>query len=113
MDSPTEDSVDVPVEKNLPEIYRKITDNLPDVSSEVNPEAIGQEDEFSGKKLGRQRTKDLIDQVLDYIAVYGDPPKDLSIRMRHYYMHHERLPERRKKYAEEKKRKRREKSNTS
>ncbi len=100
-----------PVEKNLPENYRKTTESLPDVTSEIASEAIEQEDEFSGLKEGRQRTKDQVDEVLDYIVEYGVPPKDLSMRMRNYYIHHPRLVERKKARAREKRTRRQKKDN--
>jgi hypothetical protein len=102
-----------PVEKNLPENYRKSTEYLPDVTSELASEAIEQEETFSGLKEGRQRTKDQVDEVLDYIVEYGIPPKGLSMRMRNYYIHHPRLSERKKAHAREKKTRKRKKDNTS
>lgn len=106
-------SVVDPVEKNLPENYRKTTELSPDVTSEMSSEANEQEEAFSGLKEGRQRTKDQVDQVLDYIVEYGEPMKDLSMRMRNYYIHHPRLPERKKAYAREKKTRKRKKDNPS
>lgn len=101
----------IPVEKNLPENYRKTTEVLPDVISEIASQAIEQEKAFSGLKEGRQRTKDQVDEVLDYIVAYGEPPKDLSIRMRNYYIHHSRLPERKKARAREKRTRKNKKGN--
>jgi len=107
------DSVVDPVEKNLPENYRKTTESLPDVTSEIASQAAEQESTFSGLKEGRQRTKDQVDEVLDYIVEYGVPPKGLSMRMRNYYIHHQRLAERRKAHARGKKTRKKKKDNIS
>jgi len=76
----------------------KITQVLPDVPNELAPQASSPKPKFSGKP-GRQRTNDEVDEILDYIVVYREPPKGLSRKMRLYYQRHERLEERKKHHA--------------
>lgn len=90
------------VPEKLPENGAKITRKLPDVPIQIAPQATKSKPRFSGK-VGRQRTNDDVDDILDYIVVYGEPPKGLSRKMRLYYLRHERLEERRKRYARDKK----------
>lgn len=86
--------------EKLPENGARMAQELPDVPAEVAPQAAKPKPKFSGM-VGRQRTNDEVDEILDYIVVYGNPPKGLSRKMRLYYIRHERLEERRKLYARE------------
>lgn len=67
-------------------------DILPDTQAELPT--------FRGN-VGRQRTDDEVDDILDFIAQYGYCAQGLSRRMELYYMKHERLPERKKRFARE------------
>lgn len=90
--------------QKLSENGAKITRKLPDAPLQTSSQAAKSKPRFSGK-VGRQRTNDEVDDILDYIVVYEESPKGLSRKMRLYYMRHERLVERKKKHAREKKQK--------
>jgi len=91
--------------QKLPENGAKITRILSEMPSQDSSQATKSKSRFSGK-VGRKRTNDMVDGILDYIVVYGESPKGLSRKMRLYYSRHERLEERRLVHAKGKRKQR-------
>ena len=76
----------------------RITRKLPDDNSfpAFSPEKRAVTKPLFDGHPGRQLTDAEVNEILDFIVVFGYAPSGLSAKMKTYYMKHSRLPERKK-----------------